>query len=111
MKINELQHGAVTVIAPAGPLIDADADQFRDRLGELVRQHLGRVVVDAAGVTFVDSKGLEALVDGAEMLSSSGRSLKLCAANETVREVLDLTDLAGQFEQFEDVNAAVRSFL
>jgi len=37
--------------------------------------------------------------------------LRLCAANKTVREVLDLTDLAGLFDHFEDATTAVRSFL
>ena len=33
------------------------------------------------------------------------------AANKTVREVLELTELAALFEHFEDVGSAARSFL
>jgi len=33
------------------------------------------------------------------------------SARETVREILDLTELSPLFEHFEDVNTAVRSFL
>ena len=40
-----------------------------------------------------------------------GRALKLCAVNKTIRQVLELTALVSQFEHFEDVNSAVRSFL
>ena len=46
-----------------------------------------------------------------EQLAQSGNALKLCGVNETVREVLDLTDLTSLFEYFEDINAAVRSYL
>ena len=44
-------------------------------------------------------------------MSQSGQTLKICGANDTVREVLELTNLAALFEHFEDVNGAVRSFL
>ena len=57
------------------------------------------------------SKGLEALVEVTEEMSGSGQALRLCAPNKTVREVLELTDLASMFDHFEDTNTAVRSFL
>jgi anti-anti-sigma regulatory factor len=44
-------------------------------------------------------------------MNQTGHALRLCGANETLRQVLELTDLAPQFEQYADVNAAVRSFL
>jgi anti-sigma B factor antagonist len=72
---------------------------------------LGRFVVDMSAVPYVDSKGLEALVEITEEMSRSGQALRLCAPNKTMREVLELTDLASQFDHFEDTNTAVRSFL
>ena len=76
-----------------------------------VRENLGRVVIDAAVLPYVDSKGLESLADIAEDLALSGKGLKLCAANDTIRQTLELTGLSAQFEHFEDANSAVRSFL
>jgi hypothetical protein len=35
----------------------------------------------------------------------------LCHENKTIREVLQLTDLDQQFDHFEDLTTAVRSFL
>ncbi len=35
----------------------------------------------------------------------------MAGANDTLREVFEITDLAGCFEHFADVNTAVRSFL
>jgi anti-anti-sigma factor len=68
-------------------------------------------VLDASAIQFVDSKGLEALVDAYDAIAQTGQSLKLCGVNETIRQVLELTELASRFEHFADVNAAVRSFL
>lgn len=111
MEIHEQRHGAVTVVRPAGPLIGPDAEAVRDRLLNVLAELHGRFVLDASAVPFVDSKGLEALVSVNEEMSSTGQAMKICAANETVRKVLRLTGLARLFEHFEEVNAAVRSFL
>ncbi len=111
MQIQEQKQGAVTVIRPIGPLTESDAEQFLERLRQVHTQTTGRFVVDASSVPYVDSRGLEALLDANDQLAESGRSLKLCGVNETLREVLDLTELGPMFEQFDDSSSAVRSFL
>jgi anti-sigma B factor antagonist len=111
MKITDQRQGAVVVIKPEGPLTEADVEPFKQRLMETLTSSLGRFVIDMSGVPFVDSKGLEALLDVTEEMSKTGQILRLCAANKTIREVLDLTDLTSQFDHFEDATTAVRSFL
>lgn len=111
MDIQEQRHGAVTVVKPVGPLVQADAEQFRTHLEGVLARSLGRFVLDASAVPYVDSPGLESLASATETLISGGRSLRVCGAGETLREVLDLTGLAERFEFFEDVTTAVRSFL
>ncbi|MHC4992056.1 MAG: STAS domain-containing protein [Planctomycetota bacterium] len=111
MVIQEENHGAVSVVRPIGPIAKDDAERLRHRLAELRKESLGRLVVDTTSVPFVDSRGLEVLLQVSEDLAESGRVLKLCCLNEVLREVLELTELASMFEHFEDVNAAVRSFL
>jgi anti-anti-sigma factor len=111
MEIQEHNHGAVTVLAPRGPLVEADAQAFREQVERVATRTLGRFVLDASGVPFADSKGLETLLDVTEQLGQSGQSLKICKVNDTLREVLELTGLAPQFEYFDDANDAVRSFL
>ena len=111
MEILEQRQGAVTVLKPQGPLVGTDAEQFKERLAGVLASSLGRFVVDASEIAFVDSRGLEVLKETTEELSGSGQALRLCGANETVREVLDLTDLDSLFEHYEDAGAAARSFL
>ncbi len=111
MEINQQKHGAVTVVRPDGSLISDEAEQVKARLLEVMKDSRGRFVLDASAVKFVDSRGLEVLVEVNDQLAPAGQALKLCGENKTVREVLELTELASLFEHFEDVNAAVRSFL
>lgn len=111
MEIDEQRQGAVTVLRPHGPLTLDDALRFGRRAEEAAGKSLGRFVVDTSGIPYVDSQGLESLVQLSERLAESGQSLKLCGANDTLREVFDLADVGSLFEHFEDVNTAVRSFL
>ena len=111
MRITEQRSGAVTVLKPEGPILEADAVALKQKLMNTLGGSLGRFVVDMSAVPYLDSKGLEALVEVTEEMSRSGQALRLCAPNKTVREVLELTDLASMFDHFEDTNTAVRSFL
>jgi anti-anti-sigma factor len=111
LEISRTRQGAVTVVKPAGPLVGSDSEQFALALGEVAAESLGRFVVDASAVAFADSRGLEVLVEAGLEQSGRGQALRLCGAGETLREVLELTDLAGMFEHYADVNTGVRSFL
>jgi len=111
MELLTQQRGAVVVVKPTGPLTTVEADAFKSRLRVLIRENLGRVVIDASALHYVDSQGLESLADIADELLRSGKGLKLCAANETIQQVIELTGLSPWFEHFEDANSAVRSFL
>lgn len=111
MKIRTQQSGAVTIVRPEGPIISEDADLFKTDVLRAIHENLGRIVVDAAKVTYVDSKGLEVLLAMTEELRRGGQTLRLCTLNGTVREVLDLTGLSSEFEYYDDPNTAVRSFL
>ena len=111
MEIQEQSQGAVTVLKPMGALVATDADQFLARAMDVATRNLGRVLIDASAIAFLDSRGVEVLADVTEQLGQSGRALKLCSPNPTVRQVLELTGWSDSFEYFEDVNTGVRSFL
>lgn len=111
MEIIETSHGAILVLKPIGALVDADASAFRDRTLDAAARSLGRVVVDASAIPFVDSAGVEALLDVTEELADGGRALKLCTPVLTLKQVLELTDCISAFEIYDDVPLAVRSFL
>ena len=111
MDIQEEQVGAVTVVGPRGPLSQDDVEPFERHLTAALEKSFRRLVVDLSAVPFLDSRGLEVLVEATEVLADSGHALKLAGANELLREVLDLTDLTALFEHYEDVHTAVRSFL
>jgi anti-anti-sigma factor len=112
MQVEQQRHGAVTVVRPMGPLSNkSDSIVLLREIDEVMQKSLGRFILDATDVTFIDSSGLEALVDISDSMSLSGKSLRVCGVCETVREVFLITDVASKFQQYEDVQTAVRSFL
>lgn len=112
MRIEQHKHGAVTVLKPRGPVTSKEeADRLRAEGFDTLGRTLGRFVLDASDMPFVDSNGLEALVDLTQELGAGGRSLCLCGVGETLREVLSVTELTPMFSLHEDVQTAVRSFL
>jgi anti-sigma B factor antagonist len=111
MRIHEQRQGAISILKPDGALTATDADDLAANMLRAMTASLGRVVLDLSTVPFIDSHGLEVLLDLTEAASKGGRALKLCGLNKTLREVLELTDLVAQFEHFDDTHSAARSFL
>jgi anti-sigma B factor antagonist len=81
-------HGAA-VLRVAGDIDLATVDQFREALAALVERHLNDIVIDATGVTFMDSTGLHALVEGKRLIHERGTNIVLVASSP-VRRILEL---------------------
>ncbi len=71
------------------------APQVQSTLSSLAGQGITSVVVDVAGLTFVDSTGLRAILAGREKLQAAGATLVLEGASGVVERVLDMTGLGG----------------
>lgn len=110
-SFTEQRHGAVTVLKPEGPFIQEHAQAIATATQDKVRPSLGRIVLDLSSAPYIDSVGLETLLDIADEMDQCGQTLRLAGTSQTVREVFDLTGLTNRFEYHEDTNLAVRSFL
>lgn len=110
MKVDQRKHGAVTVVRLQGPVSGDDAEILQRRLVEAMAASAGRIVIDLAATPFLDSGGLEVFLDAADELAARGGTLKLCGLNVTLQAVLELTDLGGRFDVYDDVTTAARSF-
>ncbi|HED54909.1 MAG TPA: anti-sigma factor antagonist [Phycisphaerales bacterium] len=110
MQIEVQQQAAVSVLCPRGPLLTEDVETLRESVRSAVVESRGRVVLDVSRIPFVDSKGLELISELGTEFADAGRVLKLAGPDDTMREVLALTEVGAVCEQFGDVTTAVRSF-
>ncbi len=111
MKIERRTVGTVEVCSPQDALVDELSERFGHTLRECLAGPNPRVVVGMKDVGYMDSAALEDLVAVAHDFHERGAQLKLANVTPTCREIFELTGLSGQFQFFESVDAAVRSYL
>ncbi len=97
----------VTVLAPSGRLDVAGAPALREALGEVVRDAPAKVVIDMAGVSFVDSTGLGSVIAALKQIRGTQGELRLAAPNQQIRVVLELTTLDRVFPYYATVEEAL----
>jgi len=96
-----------SVVAVTGELDMATAPRLRQEVHRLTGQGRSRVVVDLAGVEFLDSTGLGVLVGILKRVRSHGGALRLVAPPEQVRRLLALTRLDQILDVYPDTASAV----
>ena len=79
----------VLVLRLVGEVDIATVDQFREILGRLADLRRANVVIDASGVTFMDSTGLHALIEGKRAIHDVNAHIVLVCSPQ-VRRILEL---------------------
>ena len=59
------------------------------------------VILDLAGVGFMDSSGLRSLLEARQRCLDAGRPFRIARPSDAVQRVLELVDLAREFEVAE----------
>lgn len=83
----------VAVLSVDGRLNVVTASSIRQEVQRVVHSGHSLIAVDLAGVEFIDSSGLGALVSGLKTARTAGGDLRLSSAREQVSSVLALTNL------------------
>ncbi len=90
----------------AGP----EVTDLRETVHQLNDGGRRNVALDMAGVDYIDSTGLGALVMCATTLRKSGGNIKLVNLNRRQIQLLVMTKLTTVFDTFTDMQDAVNSF-
>lgn len=111
MEMKETMKEGVLVIALEGEVMGGDEGKgFQDRIHRGIREETARVVVDMAGVRWMNSSGLGMLMAGLTTLRGSEGDLKLAAVPDRVRRPIEITRLDRVIQMFASVDEAVASF-
>ena len=111
LEIEQREKEGVVVLDVKGGLVVGDpASALRDKLRQLLADKRHNVVLNLAGVDYIDSTGLGAMVVCFTSLRKAGGKLVLLNLNRRQIELLVLTKLSTVFEIFDDEQAAVNSF-
>jgi len=103
--------GDVTVIDMDGRITLGEGSAL---LRDLVREKLGsghrKILMNLAGINYIDSTGLGELVSGYRFVKSEGGELKLLNLNKKVTDLLQITKLYTVFDIHNQEAEAVASF-
>jgi anti-sigma B factor antagonist len=110
LKIETHAANGVTVVSCQGRIVVGDEASGLRQEVKRVLQTTGQVVLNLAGVTYIDSTGLGTLVGLYSSARSAGGDIKLCGLGHRFREVLQITKLATVFEAYETEQQAVSAF-
>jgi len=66
-----------------------------------------QLIVDLSRVTYIDSSGLAALIEGMQNVEEYGGKFALAGLQETIRTIFEIARLDQVFQIFPDVDAAL----
>jgi len=110
MNITAESYGHAVVLNMKGEITEDALSVLRR---EIQHQLSGKDVVDLVlnleRVPFIDSMGLEFLLDLQERLSEKFGQIRIVQPDENVRKILEITRLESDFEIYEDIAEAVKA--
>ena len=111
LYINERRSADVTILDLKGRLrVGGNAVALHRTIRCLILEKKLQILLNLAGVTFIDSCGLGELVASQVSLENKGGEIKLLGLTETLRDLFTATRLLAVFDTFENEADAIQSF-
>ena len=112
MQIQERMSGDVVVLDLKGKITLGEGDELlKDKVNSLVNQGQKKIVLNLAGVPYIDSAGLGEVVRTYTTVSRQGGSLKLLNLTKRITDLLSITKLLTVFECHDNEADAIKSFV
>jgi len=109
IKTREVSH--VTILDIEGRIVLGDEiGDLRDAVRSLVAEGKKKIILNLAGVDYIDSSGVGELVGSFTTVRNAGGELKLLNLTQKVQDVLHVTKLYTVFDIKDDEFTAVKSF-
>lgn len=96
--IDAQQDGGATVLVLRGELDPHTAPLLRDHIDRAFAVDRSDLVLDLAGLTFIDSSGLRVIIGAHKEANEGGGRLVLRSPSQTARRLLDITGLLDHIE-------------
>ena len=111
LNINERQAGDVTVLDMCGKItIGEGSVALRAAIRRLLEENKKRILLNLAGVSYIDSSGIGELVSSYTAINKENGQLKLLNLTQKVRDLLTITKLLTVFDVYESEADALNSF-
>ena len=109
-EINDRLSGDVVIVDLAGHMTLCEEKPLLAKVRQLLQQRQVKILLNLAGVPYIDSPGLGEIVSSYTTVGRRGGALKLCRVSRRLRDLLATTRLLGVIEVFDSEEEAVTSF-
>jgi anti-sigma B factor antagonist len=110
MEIKTRQREGIHILDLEGSLVAGEACQLVREAALANLDQQPKVILNLAGLDYIDSSGLGTLVYCFTNLQKAGGGLRILSPSERDMELMVLTKLATVFQVFNDEQEAVNSF-
>jgi anti-sigma B factor antagonist len=111
MTTSTRKTGDVTIVDISGRIsLGEESAALRDLILNLVSEGHPKILLNLAGVSYIDSSGLGVLVSAFTSVRKQEGELKLLNLTERVDNLMQITKLYTVFDISDDEAAAVKSF-
>jgi anti-sigma B factor antagonist len=111
LDVSERQAGDVTILDLSGEVRIGDSSvALRNSIRKLADTGKTKVLLNLAGVKYIDSTGIGELIANYTTVTRQGGQLKLLKLTDRIQNLLVITKLLTVFDSFEDEAEALRSF-
>jgi anti-sigma B factor antagonist len=111
LYINERQAGDITILDLKGRLrVGGNMLALHKSIRCLLLEKKNLILLNLAGVTYIDSCGLGELVAGQVSVEKRGGEIKLTGMTEALCELLTITRLSTVFDVYETEAEAMQNF-
>ena len=111
LDVNERQAGDVTILDLTGEVRLGDSSvALRDSVRKLADGGKTKVLLNLAGVKYIDSSGIGELIANYTTISRQGGQLKLLNLTDRIQNLLVITKLLTVFDSYDNESEALKSF-
>ena len=111
LDVKERQAGDVTILDMTGEVrIGEGAISLRDSIRNLADQGKIKVLLNLAGVKYMDSSGVGELIANYTTIKRQGGQLKLLNLTDRIQNLLVITKLLTVFDSYDNEADALKSF-
>ena len=111
LNIRERQAGDITVLDMDGRItIGEGSVALRSAIRRLLEEGKKNILLNLAGVGYIDSSGIGELVSSYTAINKEGGQLKLLSLTAKLRDLLTITKLLTVFDHYEAESDALSNF-
>ena len=111
LDLKERQAGDVTILDLSGEVRIGDSSvALRNSVRKLADQGKTKILLNLAGVKYIDSTGIGELIANYTTVSRQGGQLKLLNLTDRIQNLLVITKLLTVFDAYDNEAEALKSF-